>query len=477
MHSLKANFLWNASYQVLRIITPLITMPYLSRVLGATQLGVFSYTYSVATWFSLFCVLGLNQYGNREVARVRDDPDKLSRTFWSIYAMQIITSLIVSAIYLVYAFLSGDYFLYSLIWFFFVITEVFDINWFFFGLEEFRITVIRNFIVRLLTVVAIFVFVHQQSDLVVYCLIQSIGGGISYMVLIPFLRGRVRFYKPKPSEVALHFLPNLQLFAPIVAISFYTQLDKVLLGNLATDIAQVSFYDYSEKISQIPLAVVQALGTSMLPRMSSIISKGQREQAHHYLDMSIWFASILSFGFMFGIMAVAQEFIPLYLGEEYLPCVVLTMTITGMIPLIAWSNALGVQYLLPMGEDRKYTVSVIVGAVVNVVSNIILIPQIQAMGAVISTLISEAVVTVIQCLYTRKELPLGKYVRSAVPYVFIGLAMFLVVRAAATPLDALGILGFLLEIALGVVVYGGLCFVWMKATHDDRLNAVLKRRG
>lgn len=476
MRSLKANFLWNASYQVLRIVTPLITMPYLSRVLGATQLGTFSYTYSISSWFSLFCILGLNQYGNREIARARDDSQKLAQTFWSIYAMQIATSLLVSAIYVVYALMSGDYFVYSLVWIVWIVSEAVNINWFFFGLEEFRVTVIRNFIVRILTVAAIFVFVHGEGDLWAYCAVQSVGSAISYVVLVPFLRGRVAFYRPRLSEVIVHFVPNLRLFAPIVAISFYTQLDKVLLGNLCKDMAQVSFYDYSEKISQIPLAVVQALGTAMLPRMSSVISKGQNERAQHYLDVSVWFASIMSFGFMFGIIAVAQEFIPLYLGDEYLPCVALTMVIAGMIPLIAWSNVLGVQYLLPKGKDGKYTISVVVGAVVNIVSNVILIPQLQAMGAVISTLISEAAVTLIQCFYVRKALPLGKYVLDATPFVAIGFVMLALVRAISAYSGAWGILGLLLEVCFGAAVYVVLSLLWLLARHDKRLLIVLKHR-
>lgn len=477
MRSLKANFLWNASYQVLRIITPLITMPYLSRVLGATRLGTFSYTYSIATWFTLFCILGLNQYGNRAIARVRDDCIALSRTFWSIYIMQIITSIITTISYIIYAIISRSYFLYTVIWAIWVVSEAANIGWLFFGLEEFKITVVRNFTVRILTVVAIFALVHDEDDLWMYCLIQSAGSALSYLVLLPFLRGKVRFYRPKVYEVLAHFIPNLRLFAPIVAISFYTQLDKVLLGNLTTEMAQVSFFDYSEKISQIPLAIVQALGTAMLPRMSSVISKGAEDQARHYLDISIWFASIMSFGFMFGIIAVAREFIPLYLGDEYLPCIALTMAIAGMIPLIAWSNAIGVQYLVPKGEDFKYTVSVIVGAVVNVAANIVLIPSIQAMGAVVSTLISEGVVAFIQCYYVREELPLRKYIVDAIPYFIIGAVMLIAVRIFATKFALLGAFGLIAEVVLGVFIYIVLSFLWLIIKRDKRLSILLKGYG
>ena len=475
MRSLKENFLWNASYQILRIITPLITMPYLSRVLGAEQLGTFSYTYSVATWFSLFCLLGLNQYGNREIARVRDDTQKLSKTFWSIYAMQLATTAVVSIVYTIYALNNGEFITYSLVWVFWIVSEAININWLFFGLEEFRITVIRNFVVRIATIILIFALVHNEGDLWVYCAIQSISMAVSYLVLVPFLRNRVNFYRPHLSEIAVHIKPNIRLFAPIVAISFYTQLDKVLLGNLSASIAQVSFYDYSEKISQIPLSVVQALGIAMLPRMSSVISKGQTEKAREYLDVSIWFASIMSLGFMFGVMAISQEFIPIFLGAEYMPCIALTMAISGMIPLIAWSNAIGVQYLLPMGEDRKYTLSVILGAVINVISNIILIPHMQAMGAVISTLISEAAVTIMQCAFVRKDLPLAKYAYDAIPYMIMGLVMFATVRVSSSALGAFGIIGLLLEVLLGASVYAVLGFLWLRLRRDDRLEVLLKK--
>lgn len=469
MSSVRSSFIWNASYQVVRIIIPLITIPYLSRVLGAELLGTFSYTFTVANYFTLFVLLGLNQYGVRQLAVVRSNGKDESREFCSIFAMQLGTGAIVSSIYLGYVFFCPPSLrLISAIWFIWVISESFDVAWLFFGREQFRLITVRNFAVRLATVVLIFLFVRDRGDFLVYCLLQAAGNAISCLILWPMLKGSISFSRPSWPDVRRHIKPNVMLFAPIVAIACYTQLDKLFLGSMSS-MAEVGYFDASEKISTIPLAVIQALGTVMLPHVSRLAASGEDGAAKRSVGNSVWLSGILSIAFMFGIAGVAKQFVPVFFGPGYEPVVTMMPLLSVIIPIVAWSNVLGIQCLLPYGRDRQYLVSVLAGAAVNIFLNVLLIPVFHGMGAVAAVIASELTVTLVQVLYLREGLPLGRWLLDSAPFAAIGLAMFVAVRSAGEYLGA-SVLGLVLQVALGAAVYALLSLAWLLVTHDERLS-------
>ena len=182
--SIKKNLTYNITYQVFQMIIPLITVPYVSRILGVEGVGIYSYTQSIASYFILFAMLGLNNYGNRTIAIVRDDKTKLSTTFWSIYAIQLIASILVFSVYVVFLIntqhMFQSIFLAQLV---FVASAFLDINWFFFGLEEFRITVTRNVVIKIITTISIFIFVDTADDLITYVLLMAFGTFISQFIL------------------------------------------------------------------------------------------------------------------------------------------------------------------------------------------------------------------------------------------------------------------------------------------------------
>ncbi len=472
MSSVKSSFLWNASFQLLRIAIPLVLTPYLTRTLGAESLGVYSYTYSVAYYFSLLCILGLNQYGNREIAKVKADFELRSKVFSSIYAMQLFTVAVVLFLYLIFTVVSDGSLqgLYC-IWGLWIVGEAFDLNWLFFGLEEFRLTVIRNFITRITTVILIFMFVNSSNDLWLYCLLQALYFFTSYIVLIPFVLRYVKWIRPTKQDIVSHIKPNLMLFAPIVAISAYTQFGKVLLGNFA-DMRQVAYFDNSEKIAQIPLAVIQALGTAMLPRMTNLIAVGEVGRGREYLNESFWLATIMACAFSFGIVAVTPEFVAIFFGPGFEPCEGVIRIIAWMIPPVSWSNVMGVQFLLPSGRDSDYTLSVLAGAVVSIIASLFLIGHYGAVGAAIATVLAEVTVTVTQAVLCVKDLPLLQHLMESIPYVIIGMIMFLLVRMS-TLLLPLSWAGLTAEVAIGAVVYSCLSATYMFVTHEKRLFRLL----
>jgi len=475
--SLKKNFLWNSSFQLVRIITPLVTTPYLARVLGSEGLGAYSYTYAIANYACLFVLLGINQYGNREVAKARLSRAELSRTFSSIFAMQVLWGVAVTLLYLGYAlFFAGANRLYSLIWLLWVVAEIFDVSWFFFGLEEFKVMTIRNLLVRVLVILSIFLFVRTADDVWVYCLLQAAAYLISSVVLIPMLKERVDWTRPSFHQIAVHVKPNLTLFAPVIAITLYVQANKLILGWFS-GMSEVAFYDNADKISIIPLSVIQSLGTVMLPRMSRVRAMGNPEQARGYFDATIWFGSVMAFGFAFGIVAISPEFVPVFFGSGFGACIVLMPMLAAIIPAVAWSNALGVQWLLPAERDKQYLLSVAVGALVNLSLCVLLVPSMASMGAALATISAEFAVTGVQAFLLRNELPLGTYVREGIPYAVCGALMLLAVRLVAGILPPHA-MGLVVEILVGVLAYGFMCGVWLIVRRDKHIGLLIgKRKG
>ena len=453
MANVRSNFLWNASYQVLRIAIPLVTVPYLTRVLSSGYLGIYSYTYTVANYFTLFCLLGVNQYGSRECAKAaQHGGDVLSRTFWSILFMQLACGLVVTCVYVGYLLTTtGIVRICTAIWLMWVIAESFDVAWLFFGLEEFRVTTIRNALVKLATVVCILTLVNSDADLWKYCAITSASMLVSAVVLLPMIKAKVSWYLPSVSEVTKHFGPNLRLFAPIVAISCYMQLDKVMLGAMA-GMNELAYYDNSEKISTIPLAVIQALGTVMLPRMSVYVERGNEEGVARSISKALLFSNMMGWGFCFGIIGVAKEFVPLFFGAGYESCIILIRIMAPIIPIVAWSNVLGVQYLLPHELDGDYLVSVVSGAALNVIVNSLAIPSYGAVGASIATVMAEIAVTGTQLWMVHRSLSIKRLLMQCVPFFIAGIVMCAAVMAFGEVLHG-SVIYLFAQVLIGVVVF------------------------
>lgn len=471
MSSLRSNYIWNTSYQVVRIITPLITTPYLARVLGSEPLGVYSYTYTIAMYFTYFILLGLNQYGNREVAKARGDRKLLSKTFWSIYLGQASIGVFVSAIYLVYAFAQADAMrAYTLIWFLWLLAEVVDIGWLFYGLEEFRVITIRNVVIRIAVVVGIIMLVKQPDDLWLYCLLQAVSFVLNSATLWLLARKFIDWCSVSVQDIVRHIRPSLVLFAPVIAISCYTQLNKIILGAL-TDMNQVAFYDNADKVVTIPLTFIQSLGTVLLPRMSNVLvdADGGATKAEAYLSESFWFSMLMSIGLVFGVFGAAGDFVPVFFGDGFEMCEILLPILSLIIPACALSSVIGNQYLIPMEKDSLYLKSVLAGAFVNIALCLLLIPLLSVVGAALATVAAEIVVAGVQMWYVRRELPLSRYFRRIAPFVPMGVLELACIRVV--PL--LGFTGWallLVEIGVGVAVFAGCCLAYLLAKGDEALR-------
>ena len=446
----KKNFLYNSFYQLLLIVVPLITTPYLARALGAEGMGLYSYAHAIAGYFVLFIMLGLNNYGNRTIAFVRDDKKKLSRTFCEICRMQITISLVVIALYVLYAiFLSNNPITWVML--IYIVSAAFDINWLFFGLEQFKITVIRSSIIKIISVALIFILVKTQDDVFLYAVINTVGVLASQLILWFYIKKFIVFERVSLGDSLKHLKPDLILFIPVLAISLYKIMDKIMLGGLS-DLEQVGFYENTERVIQVPLALITALGTIMMPKISNLAAKKDDWKIRQYMEKSLYFAILIASSMCFGIMAVANDFVPWFYGEGFESCVMLFQILMPSCIFLAIANVVRTQHLIPCKRDKVYIISVIIGAIVNLVVNAILIPTQGAQGAAAGTLLAECGVCLIQLIMIRKDLRIGMILLKSMWYVVAGLIMYGVLQSVPNVSDS-NFYNLLVKTILGGVLY------------------------
>ena len=470
MSNIKKNFIYNISYQILILIIPFITTPYVARVLGADGVGTYSYTYSIAYYFMTFALLGINSYGNRLVAKVREDKDKLSKEFFSLYTLQIVTSAIMIILYYIYIIIfEQEYLQIAIIQSIYVWSAVFDINWFFQGLEKFKLIVVRNSFIKLISLIAIFMFVRTNGDLWKYVLILALGTLCSQLILYSFLRKNVKYTKIKFIDVKKHIKPVLVLFIPVVAITFYKVMAKIMLGHLST-ITELGYYENAEKVINVPISIITAIGTVMLPSISNLISKGEEEKVEEYLYKMTKFMYFLVIPMALGIILISDNFVNLYLGSEFSKSSIVLKILSISMIFSSTANVLRTQYLIPKEKDKGYVISVIMGAIVNFIFNMIFINYWHAMGAAIATLLAEATVTIAQLIYVRKQVKLNLMLTSSIKYIIVGIIMFAICMLYNL-ISIQSILKLLLQIATGIIIYMGILFI----TKDEFIIEIINK--
>lgn len=460
MSSVKKNFSYNLIYQILILIVPLVTAPYVSRVIGAEGQGIFSYTYSIVQYFGLFAMLGLSNYGNRTIAKNRGNKKRLSKEFWSIYILQLITSSIVMLIYIIYiCVFVKQYKIYAIFQLIYMMSVFFDINWFFFGMEKFKLTVTRNIIIKLLSIVNILLFVKSKDDLILYTIIMTSTTFISNIALWPFVKKEVDFVKITVNDIRKHIKPNFILFIPVIAVSLYKIMDKVMLGSMST-IENVGYYENAEKIINILMAFITSLGTVMLPRISNLVAKGKRDEIDCYINKSMEFVMFLSIPLAFGLLAIGGNFAPIFFGNEFIVTGHIIEYLSFTIIFISWANVIRTQYLIPNEKDKEYIISVFLGAVVNFIINIILIPRYSSIGAAIGTIFAEAAVMFYQTYVVRNQLRIKRYLMYLIKFLTEGIVMFIIVKMLELWIHNIYFL-LIIQVIIGGIIYMGLNYKYI----------------
>lgn len=474
MANLKKNITYNFIYQVLILFLPLITAPYLSRVIGASGIGVYSYSYSIALYFTCFTMLGLNNYGNRSIASVQEDYEARSKTFSEIYCMQMLSFVFCCVTYIFYIFVFASNRTAALIQGVFVLSSLFDFNWFFFGMEQFKLTVTRNTIIKLLTVACIFTFVKNSGDVYKYIAIMACGTFASQLCLWPFLKRYIHITRVSFRNIKKHFAPNLVLFVPVIAVSIYRIMDKVMLGYMSS-MTDLGYFENAEKIINVPVALITAIGTVMLPRMTALISSNKIDESQMYIDKTMLMVLAFANMAMFGIIAISKEFSVLFYGSNFTQTGVIMNYLAVTIVFLACGNVIRTQYLIPSKKDKIFITSAILGAIVNFTSNLLMIPHYASVGAAIGTIIAEFVVCFYQLFCVRKAFHFGKYLIYELVFLVAALIMYIDIRVVPTVSNVY--MTLFIHLITGAVVYGFLAGIYIIKVERVPIFKLIKKNG
>lgn len=469
------NFLYNLSYQILVLILPLITVPYVSNVLGAKGVGDYAFTYANTQYFILFGMVGITLYGNRQIAYVRDNKEKLKNTFYSIYLVQLITMSISSVLFLIFTFTFSENLYRSLylVQGINLLASLIDISWLLMGLEQFKKTVVRNTLVKLLSLASIFIFVKSTDDLVKYTMILALAnflGNLTFWFYIPNIVG---FKNIKLGRLSSHVRESIALFIPQIAIQVYILLSKTLLG-VFTDTIQVGYYENSQKLVNIALTVATAIGTVMMPKIANTVASGDMDKVKYYIKNSFFFMNLISIPLTFGLLGVAKELSPWFFGKEFAGIETLVIISSVTILAISWSNVFGTQLLVPLNKTKEFTLSVTAGAIVNLCLNLIVLKSMGSVGASITTVLAEITVTVTQMYILRKFLNLKEMIKSVLIFFPAAIIMFIIVRIIGVNMGA-KILTTVAQVSIGGLFYLLSVFILFRVSYKENLASYLKK--
>lgn len=452
MKSIKKNFSYNLIYQLFTIFMPLVTAPYIARVLGPSGVGSYSYYFSIAGYFVYFELLGINNYGVRSIAKCETQEER-NQLFFDIYSVQLRCSIVVCIAYAIFIIspICRQRAVASIL-FLYVLSGALDINWYFFGTEQFRITTIRNCLIKLILLVSIFLFVRKRSDLLIYTVIMASSYLIGQLIMWQYAIKQLHYVKPRREKRFAHFKALVVLFIPVIAVSIYKSMDKVMLGMMST-VSEVGYYENAEKIVSVPSIVTVALGTAMLPRMTELKTQKNSELANNYFYKSIIFACAMGIASAFGILGIADIFVPVYYGDEFLPSILIMQVLAITLFFAPWASVIRTQYLVPQEMDKSYVGSVIFGAFINLIANYILIKPFGGVGAALGTVFAEAGVAIYQAVQVRQKINILNYLIRGFAFIIPGIIMYFAIRLAIASLHMQNILLLVITVMLGIFVY------------------------
>ncbi len=468
------NLIFNSFSQLLSIIIPLITAPYLSRVLGAENIGIESYINAISQMFYTIGMLGLTNYATREIAYVRDSKYERSKVFWEMMIDRVIVFGGSLAVFLVVGYFNEyrAFFIIQIVW---LLGMFFDFSWFFIGMEMFELTVFRNFVVRMLTIVSIFILIKNKDDFMLYFVLCAVFQLIGTLSILPQLRPYIQKIDVKELNWFRHFIPSIKVFLPQFASVLYLQVDKVMIEAICNDTRQIAFYTQAEKLIKAPIALITAVSSVMMPRIANEFSKNNLEKIKEYLNLTLRGLMIMAWPVAFGMAAIADKMIPWYLGNEFEPSIYAMMILAPIIVAIAASSLSANQYFLATNQTRIMTISYSFSAVLNLIINALLIPEYGFVGAAIGTIAAEYSVFIIQYYVMNEQIPVMLEMIHCLKYAFYSGVMFLIVWIFGK-YSISSVMTTMIQACIGAVIY----VVFLVITKDNffflMLNNIIHRR-
>lgn len=354
IQTVKKNFIMNFILTAANFIFPIVTFPYVSRILLAEGTGKVAFAASIASYFSMIAALGIPTYGIRACARIRDDKDKLNKTVQELLIIHMSATSLALMFYFISVFIVPE--LYKektlmLINSLSILLNVFGVNWLYQALEQYSYITYRSIFFKIISIILMFFFIHQKSDYIIYGGIAIFANAGSNILNFIRLRKLINFKKVESYSFLVHIRPILVFFAQSVAITVYTNLDTVMLGFMQSDI-EVGYYNAAIKIKTILLSLVTSLGTVLLPRLSYCIQKNDKIQFQTLISKSIRFVFIIALPLTIFFILFAKETLIVLSGRDFIGATLAMQIITPTILLIGLSNITGIQILTPLGKEK-----------------------------------------------------------------------------------------------------------------------------
>ena len=470
--SIKKNFIYNISYQMVSALVPIILTPYIARVLTANGVGINSYVTANVTYFQLFSFLGIAGHGQREIAIARNDKQKVSQIFWELQLLHFLCGAIVLIIYI--AFIGMVSFenvrIYYILNSIMIISSILDISWLYQGFECFRNIAIKNMIAKGTVVLFSILLVKTETDLWKYIVINAIGLLCSSIFLWTEIH---RYVFPLSKMTDLHIFRHVKsvlvFFIPTIAASVYSILDKSVINIVTHSNLENGYYENASKILSILNVAVQNLSTVMAPRMSSIYGAGDVTKMKDYLNLALECMLFFAMPLAFGMTSAAPNFVPIFLGDGWNPVIPLLYVFMPLVVVLGFSVYLDGMYLVPSGKRLESAKIICIGATLNLVLNFIMVTYWKALGAAIATLITESVIAGLMVVLAWKILDKKRILKACARYGAFGLAVFVCSIGTARVFN--GSYTLFLQVAVGCVVY----LVLIAATRDPILTMILAK--
>lgn len=462
------NLIFNSFSQLLSIIIPLITAPYLSRVLGPENIGIESYINAISQMCYTIGMLGLTNYATREIAYVRDSKYERSKVFWEMMVDRVVVFGGSLAVFLVVGYYNEyrAFFIIQIVW---LLGMFFDFSWFFIGMEMFELTVFRNFVVRMLTIISIFTFIKSKDDFILYFVLCAIFQLVGTLSILPQLRPYIQKVDIKELNWRRHFIPSIKVFLPQFASVLYLQVDKVMIEEICNDTKQIAYYSQAEKLIKAPIALITAVSSVMMPRIANEFSRNNMDKIKGYLSLTLRGLMIMAWPVAFGMAAIAEKMIPWYLGPDFEPAIYAMIILAPIIVAIAASSLSANQYFLATNQTRIMTISYTVSAVLNLIINALLIPKYGFVGAAIGTIAAEYTVFIMQYYVMNKQIRIIPDMIRCLKYAVFSAIMFAAVYFIGKSSPA-AIRTTLIQVVVGVAIY----MILLLITKDEFFFSIFK---
>lgn len=474
-NKLGVNYILNLISSIFGIILPIITTPYVSRVLGAANIGVYSFTYSLITMFILIGALGTATHGQRIIARYQDNVFEKSKAFYEIFLLRAFVLTISLLVYFVVVIIYHNYFFYFLIQIPYFISAIFEITWFYQGNDDYKFITIRNIGFKILGLVFIFIFVKETGDLWKYLLILCSSQFLSNISMWPLLRKRIVKVSIKELKIWGHFRETMVYFIPTLAYQLYSLIDKVLLGFLSTEV-ETGFYEQAFKIITFATTILASYNVVVRTRMSYLhknytddASQENKEAIDDTIRNSINIVLLLSCPIFVGVVSISSNLTGWFLGDEFDKVGLLLKIFGVMILLNSFRGLIGSLIFIPYGIQKKANIAQCAAALFNVASTAILIPILYSIGAIISSLLSEVIILSLYVVFSWKYVDYCYVLKKALKYlltaILMGLSIFWIDHYLT------GIICTLIQILAGCFVYFGILLL----IKDNYVLSLLKR--